>query len=37
MDLKKETVYEGMGWIELGQDGVKRWVFVNTVMNSYVP
>jgi len=29
----RETGYEGMDWIQLAQDRVQRWVFVNIILN----
>jgi hypothetical protein len=36
MDLT-ETGIDGMNWIRLAQDSVQWRVFVNTVMNIWVP
>jgi hypothetical protein len=36
MDLR-EVGIDGANWIQLAQDRVQWWVFVNTVMNLRVP
>jgi hypothetical protein len=36
MDLR-ETGVDGANWIQLAQDRVQWWTFVNTVMNLRVP
>jgi hypothetical protein len=36
MDLHKVGC-GGTDWIELGQDGDRRWALVNALMNLYVP
>jgi hypothetical protein len=36
MDLRKTGV-DGANWIQLAQDRVQWWTFVNTVMNLLVP
>jgi hypothetical protein len=36
MDLRK-TGIDGASWIQLAQDRVQWWAFVNTVMNLWVP
>jgi hypothetical protein len=36
MDFR-ETVREGVDWMQLAQDGVQWLVFVNTVINLRVP
>jgi hypothetical protein len=36
MDLREIGIY-GANWIQLPQDRVQWWVFVDTVMNLWVP
>jgi hypothetical protein len=36
MDLRG-TVWEGVDWMHLAEDGDQRWTLVNTVMNFRVP
>jgi hypothetical protein len=36
MDLR-EIGINGSNWIQLAQDRVQRWAFVNTIMNLRVP
>jgi hypothetical protein len=36
MDLR-ETGIDGANWIQLAQDRIQRWAFVNTVINLRVP
>jgi hypothetical protein len=36
MDLKKLGI-DGAKWVQLAQDRVQWWAFVNTVMNLRVP
>jgi hypothetical protein len=36
MDLR-EIGINGANWIQLAQDSVQLWAFVNTVMNLWVP
>jgi hypothetical protein len=36
MDLR-ETGINGVNWIQMAQDRVQWWAFVNTVMNLQVP
>jgi hypothetical protein len=36
LDLR-ETGINGVNWIQLAQDRVQWWAFVNTVMNLKVP
>jgi hypothetical protein len=36
MDLR-EIGIEGVNWIQLAQDRVQWWAFVNTVMNLQIP
>jgi hypothetical protein len=36
MDLR-EVGLNGVNWIQLAQDKVRWWAFVNTIMNLHVP
>jgi hypothetical protein len=36
MDLREIRI-DGVKWIQLAQDRVQLWAFVNTVMNLWVP
>jgi hypothetical protein len=36
LDLR-EIGIDGANWIQLTQDRIQRWAFVNTVMNLQVP
>jgi hypothetical protein len=36
LDLK-ETLYEGLDWTQLAEDGDQRQVLVDTVINPWVP
>jgi hypothetical protein len=37
MDLKEETAWDGMNWIDVAQDRDQWRALVNTVMNFRVP
>jgi hypothetical protein len=36
LDFRKREIY-GANWIQLAQDRIQWWAFVNTVMNLRVP